>query len=160
MVATWTSGEKVTSSKLNRLLVIGRGQRDTTSSIAASSTEVGVLRLDSLAFKTDYLYKISLMCHPNSTVATDVPFVTMRYSTSGNATTSSTLLPGGRAYNLVPLCLETTLSFGADTTVSIIVTIARNTGTGNCTIFADGTRSTRLVVSGIGIDPGDTGVDL
>lgn len=161
-MATWASGEKITSAKLNRGLILGRARRDSNSSNAASSTEVGVLRLDGLTFKADYLYRISLTCHPASTVSTDVPQTTLRYSTSGAASTSSTVIPGGRGYSDTanPMTLECFLGLGADSTVSILLTIARNSGSGNNFLFADGTRLTTFVVRGEGIDPGDNGVDI
>jgi hypothetical protein len=138
--ATWVSSG-------NRLIAFG--ERSTSSSTASSSTAVGVLRLDNLAFRPGcsyYIYSGSL--HVTSTVSSDNLRTEIRMNTAGTATTSSSVIPGALAFEAFGNTgkLETLYTPGASETASILLCIARDTGSGAASIFADATRKTQLFV--------------
>jgi hypothetical protein len=145
--------------------IIARGNRATASS-SATTTEIGVLRLDSIPVVSGRAYRIwTSPMQLYSNVAGDVVAARIRVSTSGAATTASTVLgialtssaqtstgtiqPESRAMSEVYVASSTT-------TLSVLLSLARNTGTGNGQILV----GEDLVVEDIGVDPGDTGVDL
>jgi hypothetical protein len=158
------AGDMPTGGQLALLTegVIGRARSTTVRGAATSSTEDDCLRLDDVPAVADYCYEVVLNCHVNSTVTTDVVRVTIRYTTDGSTpTTASPILPGGRAYDTPsPVHVETTYVPAVDETLSLLVCVARETGSGTCSLYADGDRITELKVRNGGEDPGDTGVDL
>ncbi len=148
--------------------LVGRGQRS-TSSTTTTTTEVGVLRVDNLALPAGrrYLFVTSPVIF-NSTVAADLIVFTLRINTAGTATTSST-----RIMDLVessysasgPQRSQSLIApyspSGAET-VSALLSVARTSGTGTVGILVASSplHDIRLDVFDIGIDPGDTGVDV
>src|SRR5690349_21528433 len=72
--------------------IISYGRRDTSSSGSTSTTAVGVLRLDNISVVAGRSYIINVTCHPNSSVQTDNVRVEVRGTTSGTATTASSVL--------------------------------------------------------------------
>lgn len=165
MTDTWGSGELWKSAKGNHVgTVIRRGVRTTTSTGTSGTTSMGVMRIDSIPTKADHIYVFKLMCHPDSTVSTDTVRVDICYQTSGvNATTSDAVLPGSQGFVKLgsPLYIETTFSSAVDfPAMSALLRVTRTAGSGSATLFADGTRTTALVIAALGIDPGDTGVDI
>lgn len=141
--------------------VVKYGKRTTASSTATSSTAVGVLRLDSINLKAGQDYTVVTgTLHPTSSVTTDNMRLEIRYSTSGNATTSSTVLAGLQAFEVYgnTSLLRAKFQCVADVTVSLLLCIARDTGTGNVQVYADGTRITEMEVRHDGPTVANTGV--
>ncbi len=163
-MATWGSGELFSSAKGNVVgTVASRAERTSISPGSTSSTDAGIVRLDTIPIKANMIYLIMVFCHPDSTVSTDRARVQLRYNISGTATVSSPVLPGAQGFGPVgaPMMLMTTFSSVSDLpNMSIWAGIARNSGTGTVTAYADGSRNTVVVVVALGVDPGDTGVDL
>jgi hypothetical protein len=169
----FTSGEVLTAANLNQAVqkLVARGRRTTPSSIANSTTNVAVLRLDDIPIKGGYAYRV--ICPGlamRSTVADDVMEVVIRYTTDGSTpTTSSAILPGASARsptlttgsNSLTTTSETEYVPASDETLSLLMCIARLTGTGNVSLFADGSGYViDMKVYCDGPDVGDTGTDL
>lgn len=163
-MTTFPAGQIPTADELDQALPIIR-QRGRRNSVSTGSTGsvVGVLRLDDLPVKAGQSYTISVMAHPDSTVLTDFLDITLRYSTDGSTpTTSSSVIPGGeavvRTVSLFSLKFEYVPA--SDLTLSLLLCVARNSGTGTCTLFADSIRCTEIAVFSSGADVGDTGTDI
>lgn len=108
------------------------------------------------------IYVINYSCHPNSSVGTDVARIRVRGSTSGNATTSSTALASSTTYAAIAGPREWRFAYAAaaTATLSILLCVARDTGSGNVNLFADGgDRNTELWIEDMGV-ASDTGVDV
>jgi hypothetical protein len=163
-VATYASGEQLSSAKANHVgTCIARARRTSVSPGSTSSTDAGVLRLDSIPIRANIIYRIPVYCHPDSTVATDGLRVQIRYRDDGiAAATSDAVLPDAIAFVKIgnPLFFEVDYSVSIDQNLSILLCVARTSGSGTATLYADGVRSTTMRMFACGIDPGDTGVDL
>lgn len=146
--------------------VIARARRISNSSATSGTTELGVLRLDSVPVYAGRLYGIgtnSLLV--DGSVANDVARLFLRANSAGTATTSSTQLAIGQA--LVGnvsfpegLFVETVYAPSVDETLSILLSVGRQTGTGSFVVLGGATVPINLVVADLGLDPGDTGTDL
>ena len=143
--------------------VIKRGRR-TTSTGNVTTTETGVLRVDSIPVYAGRLYKISTSnINIDTSVDNDVARAAIRVSTSGNATTSSTLI--GYVRNTIDNNSQSNVhnitcfyAPAADATLSVLLTLLRQAGTGNIIVFGGAADICDLVIEDMGIDPGDTGV--
>lgn len=141
--------------------VVGRGRR-TTSTGNVTTTETGVLRLEVPVYAGRlYMIKTSNI-NIDTSVDNDIGRVAVRYSTSGNATTSSTLgnyvretIDSATNSNVHDLTMFYVAS--ADATLSVLLTLLRQGGTGNLIVFCSGTDILDLVVTDLGPDPGDSG---
>lgn len=161
-MAEFGAGNEPTAAQLNRRGIGKYGRRDGSSSGASSSTAVGVLRVDSISVVSGRSYVIQFACHPTSTVTTDNIRIEVRGSTSGSATTSSSVLASGQLYRLFsagPTTWRFVYIAGSTATLSLLLCVARDTGTGSCSLFADGTRNTELWIEDMGVAT-DTGVDV
>jgi hypothetical protein len=142
--------------------VVAWGRR-ITASPTTTTTTLGVLRLDNVPLKNGRSYTICTgTLHPTSSVTTDNMRLEIRYSTSGTATTASPVLPGALAFELFgnTAGLRTKYTPSADETASFLLCIARDTGSGNVQLYADGTRVTDMEVIDDGPALADTGVDI
>lgn len=143
--------------------VIKRGRRSTATG-NVTTTETGVLRVDSIPVYAGRLYKITTNgINIDTSVDNDVASVRIRASTSGSATITSTLLGTLRCTidsatqsNILPDAAFYIAS--ADGTLSVLLSLIRVTGTGNIVVFCDATNYLDMVIEDMGIDPGDTGV--
>lgn len=141
--------------------VVKWGYRDTASSNATSSSAVGVLRIDGIELKAGQDYTvITGTLHPTSSVSTDNIRLEIRYSTTGVATTASAVLAGEQGFELFgnTTMLRAKFKVVADVTVSLLLCIARDTGSGNVTLYADGTRRTEMEVQRCGPSVVNSGV--
>ncbi len=171
---TFFSGQKLTAADLNNLLnknsplplgIIARGNRTTSST--TTTTEQGVLRLDDIPVYAGRTYKIwTTPLQLDTTVANDVVRANIRYTEDGSTPgTSSTVLQWcqSRADDATnPNTVEITQDYSpaADALLSLILTVARTSGTGNVSILAAATSPICLVVEDLGLDSTDTGTDL
>lgn len=146
--------------------VIARGNRASNSTATSGTTEQGVLRVDSIPVYTGRLYRISTgPLIIDGSVANDAVRVILRGDTTGSATTSSTQLAisQGVVPNIsLPERFEIDIPYApaADGTLSVLLSIVRQSGTGVFQVLGASTIPINLVVSDEGLDPGDTGVDL
>lgn len=164
------AGERPTAGQLNRLgQAVARGRRIGSSSNVTSTTDIGVQRNDAIAVTAGVLYAVvSTPLALDSSVANDEIGARVRYTTTGvAATTASTILPGSQvAFRQVdinvpePKMIFTTYTPSANETLSLLLCVRRIAGTGNATIFADGTDIIQLLIFSLGTDPGDSGVDI
>jgi hypothetical protein len=168
MPVIFATGNRLTPARLNALPkgVIARANRNSSSS--TTTGEVGVLRLDDLAIGAGRSYRIwtsPFVVH--STVANDVVRARLRFSTSGAATTSSSLLDMWQTsvtntVNPPSGLLAAKLESGTNLNVSVLLTIARQSGTGNASIISGSGPDLEidLIVEDIGLNASDTGVDI
>jgi len=144
--------------------IIARGTRTTVSTL--TTTIVGVLRLDSIVVYSGRSYRFTVNCMgPKSTVALDTVLTELRYSTSGAATTSSTVMPGGQGYFKEPandsattFVMAPTYDPPANQTLSVLLTVSRALGTGNISMYADASHMLQISVDDIGVAVANTGV--
>lgn len=141
--------------------LIARGNR-ASSSPTTTTTEIGVLRLDSVPIVSGVVYQIStspiyLLSATNDTIS-----VRIRVSTSGAATTTSTQVgnalqvktDAGQPPSAVFQAHYTAATTGS---LSVLATVQRTSGSGNAQTFG----TFDLYVSAWGLaDPGDTGIDI
>lgn len=137
--------------------------RRTTSSSVSTTAEVGVLRLDGISVYSGRRYKITTSpLNMFSTVSGDLMNAHIRVSTSGVATTSSTQLTGlvesafSAAASQRTQGLNITYTPGLTGTLSVLLSISRDGGTGNVSINASAIYPADLVVEDIGPDPAST----
>lgn len=144
---------------------VTRGFRTTSSS--TTTTEVEILRLDSVPVLGGHTYTIqSSTLQPVSSVANDYIAPRLRYTTDDSTPTSASALliaaqsritgASGNESSMVSV----TYNPAADGVISVLLTIARISGTGNVSISASTTNPIELWVSHDGEDPGNTGVSL
>ena len=171
---TFFSGQRARAADMNDLIdkdsvlplgIIARGNRVTSSS--TTTTEVAVLRLDDIPVYAGRTYRIwTTPLRLDTSVANDVARVNLRHTTDGSTPdTSSTLLTNSQstltdATNANSASIEIDYSPAADQLLSVVLTVSRQSGTGNISIVAASTVPINLVVEDIGLDPGDTGTDL
>lgn len=146
----------------------GFAQRVTNST--GTTTEVGVLRLDSIAVKSGRAYRIatSNLVH-DSTLSNEVVQAKLRLATGGGAaTTASTVIGNVRPTRLVSTAEEPITGGinciyqpGADTTVSVLLTVARFTALGGTVnLIGAATTPIEITIEDIGAAVADTGVDI
>lgn len=142
--------------------IVAYASRATVSS-NSTGADIAVMRLNA-SIENGRMYRIHTgTIHPNSSVSTDVIRHTFRYSTSGNATASSAILPGGLSFTKfgTTAYMSTVYSATSTATLSIMLCVGRDTGgSGNCNLYADGNRLTEIYVEDLGLSISDTGVDF
>jgi hypothetical protein len=165
------AGQRISAGALTRetTKVIARARRVTTSS-ASTGAAVAVLRLDGVPLLAGRAYRVrSSGIAFDTSVANDVGFATIFYETNGtSATTSDDRLPGAVIQSgLINAAQGETGVINADyfpatdMSASFLLAVGRAAGSGNITLFADGTTNViELFVEDNGVDPGDTGTDL
>ena len=171
---TFFAGQKTRASELNDLIdkdsvlplgIQARGNR--TSSSTTTTTEVGVLRVDDVPMYVGRIYKIwTSPLRLDTSVANDVARALIRYTTDGSTpTTSSTTMTTAQSTlanatdgNSVDICIDYTPS--ADELFSVLLCVARRSGTGNISIDGASTLPINIVVEDGGLDCTDTGVDV
>lgn len=168
------AGQKVRASELNDLIdkdsplplgILARGNRTTSSS--TTTTEIGVLRLDDIPIYTGRTYRIwTSPLRMDTSVANDVARAIIRITTDGSTPTTSsaqicaaqTILPDIASGQSVEISMD--YSPAADELLSVLLSVSRQSGTGNISIVGGTGIPIDLMVEDIGLDPGDTGVDI
>ena len=145
--------------------IVARAKRETASS--TTTTEIAVLRLDGIVIKNGWVYEICTSPLVfDSSVANDVIWGRLRTSTSGAATTSSTILDAmaetanSASGNQRAAGFSTLYESAVDGVLSVLLSVARIGGTGNVRFSASTSFPMHLWVRNGGEDPGDTGVEL
>lgn len=165
---TVNAGQKLTAAQYGADIrggtCIARGRRETNSS--TTTTEAEVLRIDTVSLLSGRLYLLKTnSLQPFSSVANDYVAVKLRYSTSGAATSASTaaIVIQDRytgASGNEGTAAEVTFPAGSNQTMSLLLTVARVSGTGNVGITGSASVPIEIMIIDLGVDPGDTGVDL
>lgn len=145
--------------------IVARGRRVTNSS--TTTTEVGVLRIDDIPITGGRTYKISTSCISiNTTVNGDIVSANVRYTTDGSTPTTSSAAIGGLGQYIPSAAIGLAHPFigyyfpTADETFSVLLSVARASGTGSVSLAASAGQPIDLIVEDMGIDTGDVGVDL
>jgi hypothetical protein len=143
------------------MLAYGNRQTDKTY----SGTEVGVLRLDSISCRSGYRYLIQTGPLRVQVTSGETGKVNLRYSTSGTAGTSDTVLTGQDANAnsaFTPAnshSMNTTIAPGT-VTLSVLMCLTRSGGSNNVTMTGAATQPIEMWVTMGGPDPTDTGTDI
>jgi hypothetical protein len=145
--------------------IIARYRRTTNSSTTTS--EVGVIRIDSVALKAGQSIRVRTSNLWLTSGTGDPVRCYVKYSTSGNATTSSTAMEGGSCGTTIGSTsydetqrIDTIYIVPSDATYSFILTIARPAGSGSAGILASADKIIELSIEGLGIDPGSSGTSI
>jgi hypothetical protein len=173
--APTVTGGTVTTTAFNALAeyvddtrtgLMRRAER-VTSGTATTTTEQPFMRLDDIAIDAGYAYLITVApLIVDSTVAGDLITMPLRASTSGAATTASAQLTALVDTSQSAAGSQRTASFSklyvASITgsLSLLLSYVRSVGTGNVRIIASTTYPAEIVILRVGIDVGDTGIDL
>lgn len=140
-----------------------------TNSTTTTTTEIGVLRVDSIPAISGIGYMVwSTPLAGDSTVTTDEIGMRARFDTTGAAaTTASAIMPGTTLEyrqadaNVSEERVFSTLYVpGANQTLSILLTVRRIAGTGNVSILGTANIPTAMFVTAAGTAPADTGVAI
>lgn len=163
-MTTIAAGEVITAAFLNEALTQfdGYGERTLTSTSNSTSTDIGVLRVSNVDLVGGRAYWIGYTFHPDSATLTDVVRATVRSSTSGDATASSTIVYKSRTYAAVNVGSRHTMCIfipPSSATYSFLLCFSRNSGASACTMFCDADRGTELFICNVGV-VADTGTDV
>lgn len=145
---------------------IKRGNRTTSSS--TTTTETGVLRIDSIPILNGRFYKVCTSgLILNSTVAADLIEIRIRGNTGGVATTGSTQFGSLADSSYSASASQKVQSVQsiwvgvADVTLSVLLSVARVSGTGTVGIPVTAPQyNIDMWVEDLGPDPTDTGTDI
>lgn len=160
-------GDIVTADTLNEsypLGTIARARR-TTATGNVTTTETGVLRLDSVPLIAGHQYEICTSdINMDTSVANDVGTVRFRIDVTGAAaTTTSTQIQQMRNTidnatdsNVIPM--QAFYHPASNETLSVLLTLQRASGTGNIIIFCSSVDILDMQVIDHGVAPSDTGV--
>lgn len=137
-----------------------RAYRGSASGATSGTTELGILRLDSQSLLIDRSYLVMVSgLRFTQTVSTDHFKWNLRYSTSGAATTSSTVLTRTELTGSTDTGAPITgwIRPTASATYSILLSILRTSGTGTATTTADDENDIQFVTIDQGYAVEDTG---
>jgi hypothetical protein len=143
-----------------------RRYRRTTSS-STTTSEVGVLRIDSITIPAGQAVEFSTPQLACTSATNDVIAVRLRYNTAGNATTASPIMPAAEATGGVTnTSYEESRSVRAvyipsvSETISVLLSIARITGAGATGILASADNPIDIYAITLGYDPGSVGTNI
>ena len=142
-----------TASLLTKARLVKWGQRGTVSPTSANTAYQPVLRLDGVTLVSGNLYLVEYVCHPDSSVTTDNIKTLITANTAGVATTASTTILSSTAYSTPKTVRHVACIYnpGSSGTGSFMLAFVRDTGSGNCTLFAgDGFRTTDMMIWDLG----------
>jgi hypothetical protein len=146
------------------------GKRATTST--GTTSIVGVLRLDDIPIFAGRSYTIMVTgIFARSTVNNDRALIEVRATfDSSTPTTSSIVMVGGQAYQWVIISGGSIGQTGSNIdikyepvgseTLSVLVTVSRQLGTGTVDLYADSTHKLKIEVTDTGPAVGDTGTSI
>jgi len=143
--------------------LLAYGQR--VSDKTFSGTELGVLRLDSISCRTGYRYMVMTSNLRVNVTSGETGKANLRYSTSGSAGTSDTVLitmesNANSAFAPNQSHVMCCSIAPGTVTLSVLLTVARAGGSNNVTMTGSATQPIELYVFMAGPDPTDTGVDI
>jgi hypothetical protein len=145
--------------------ILARGKRVTDSS--TTTTEVGVLRLDGIPVVSGQAYRVDLSpVSLDSSVVNDAVQARCRFAIGSTATTSSTQISQPLQAVVGSIAVVAwpglwTINAPSTGLLSVLISVARQSGTGNARMLRGlGAGDMTLIVSNMGVDPGDTGVSI
>lgn len=165
-MTTFLAGQVPTAAELTAATAVGvirRGRR--ASSTATTTGELAVLRVDGIPVTAGRTYRIwTNSVAAISTVAGDNAGVRFRVSTTGAATTASTILDTGVGYSAGASTAASIIAKytpAATGSLSLLLSVLRIAGTGACSIVVNsGNPEIEIFVEDMAVDPGDSGVVL
>lgn len=139
--------------------IIARANRTTDSS--TTTTEIGVLRLDSIPIINGFSYQITTNSIQVQSTTGDIVGIRFRGNTAGAATTASTELAyeaRNTTNSSYPYSMVTTVIYNSATTgnLSVLLSVERTNGTGNTKVYG----ASSFWVTMLGPTPADTGTDI
>jgi hypothetical protein len=138
--------------------LIARAQRPTTKTITTSET--GILRLDSLPLKAGRAYKITAPhLRVDFVTATDRAAFRFRVSTSGAAGTGSSAIARVETGDVQSAHLEAMRIPGSDEVLSVLLCGIQYVGSSTATVQGDES-GIEIWVEDLGPATADTGVDI
>lgn len=147
-------------------VTVARHTRETASTTTTSSTGIGVVS-GSVSMLAGHRYRVALpVCHVTSDTNGDGTMAKITHTTDGSApTASSPIVKGaqsfGAAHPSAPVTVVGYITPGSDVTFRYLVCVARYSGSGNSSIYADGTRVLDVeIVDTTSIDPGNSGTNV
>lgn len=152
--------DRVTAVELEaaRLGLLYRAHRSTTKTITAA--EVPILRLDNCALKSGRAYRVSVpRVRMDAATGTDKVSYRLRLSTSGVATSASTIVDHTEVADQTTSMIDYLYLPGADVTASFYLGALIYSGSSVTTHQADES-GTQILVYDEGPAVADTGVDL
>jgi len=153
------AGAPILASDVRRALNRATGRGNRTTSKTGITTTSGIVRLDSQDLQADSVYLILASgMRGDSSTNTDINIPSIRYSTAGAATTSSTLLVKGEFADPYTGILLGVLPVATAATYSFLLCHERF-GAGTVQLLAEG-NGINLICIDLALDPGDTGVDI
>jgi len=162
-ITTFYVGQPITADLLTNAYPKGeiyRAYRSTAAGPTSGTTELAILRLSNMALVDGRTYRVEVSeCRHDQSVSTDHFKWNLRYSTSGDATTSSTVLTrseGTADTDTLPPIIGY-FRPTADGTYSVLVSILRTSGTGTATTVPDDENDLSIVVYDMGFEVADTG---
>jgi len=160
------AGDPIYASDINGRGIQYRANRTASAGPTSGTTFLGVLRIDGMVLKAGFIYEFKTSGLRPTFTAVGGYKADLRYNASGTATTSSTEIgrvetndndgAGGDSWpGIVGYVVP-----GTDTTAAgVILSIARFSGTGTVSLPPD-TGGVHIIVTCLGPDPGDTGIDV
>lgn len=138
-----------------------------TSNSSGTTTEIGVLELDSIPVKTGRAYSILVPSVHVSGGAADVVAIKIRHTTDDSTPTTSSTVLRYRSTTIrtgtpdEPIDLEANYFPSSDLNLSLLLCVARVSGSaGNALIVGAADKPIQILVWDMGVDPGDTGIAL
>jgi hypothetical protein len=146
--------------------VIARHRRTTNSSTTTS--EVGVIRLDDIAVASGQALVVWSPPLAMTSGTSDEVVVRYRYTTDGSTpSTSSAIMPGAESTMRLPnvsyeesMVMQALYIPASAETLSILMTVARITGTGASGILSSSENPIEMIIQAAGTDPGSTGTNI
>lgn len=142
--------------------MVAYGLRTTAQTF--SGTEIGVLRLDGVSMRLGYRYTVVAPSLRFAVTSGETAKSSLRYSTSGAAATSDTVLQSVEANansGFTPAQSQTlmaTFTPGSNLTFSVLLTLYRAGGSNNVTMSSSSVQPIELFILAAGPDPTNTGV--
>ena len=142
-------------------------QYERTSAISGITTETGYVRIDGITVRNGYRYRVNVPeCNITADATGRIGRARLRASTSGNATTSSTVIGNARTSqptstsetNLVSLF--GTFDATGNGTLSVLWTIERASAVGSVGLFGAVGEAARIEVVELGLTPASSGTNI
>lgn len=162
----FTVGKKGSSGAFESLPYDIVGYHRRTTALTGATAEVGYVRIDNVPMRNGYTYLAFVpTINLSQSAATNIVRSRIRVNASGTATTASLQIGAARFNqenasftNIAPMMGLYTAT--ADGSLSVIVTVLRDSGAGTVGIFASAADYFDLFIWEVGTTVADTGTDL
>lgn len=172
-MADAVAGQVALSAEYNKLIdnilyldtkndIVAWGRRITNSTGSVTTTGVPVMRVNGPVISGNQYRVRTGSIHPTSTITTDTIRCEIKFTMSGNASTGSPVLPGAQVYEAFgnSSIIDTVWTATSTGTLSTVLCVARESGSGTVSLFADGTRVTDVYIEDLGLAVAASGTNL